>query len=557
MIDRLLELFEGPEAPGPWAPPAMPAALHALLPWRAFDEASELYVNAGSVGFVVELPPFAGIDAETLGALAGTLADAAPERCTVQVVHWASPRFGAAARAWAGAACGCRRRARPDGVAAPRPARPRRLAPPASRAGRPSPCPTTGCSSPPASRADRVRRPAVETRARRVPPRAGGHAGLGRRTARAGWSRTRCCRWRPSSPRRTSQASATAEPSGRLRRWAPRDPLARAVHRPRPRAQRSHPTGLTFHHAPGTAVRRERRVRRGHRCAGAQRHRLSGGLAGLARQRADRRLPPRLPPARLPGADLPHRRHRRRGGRREGVPQVRPRDATGRHRHREVPPRPAREGARLAGGDRPDQGRREAGPRLLHGRGLRPARRARRGRTGGARDLPRPGLAGERRALHAAPILARLSADGVRRRPRRRPRTHGADEDPADVVGGQPRALAWRVAGPGRRAPRGQRAPRVRQPRQPARPVPDRAPGPAGLLVALRQRGRQLQRGRHRQVRLGQVGADAGAGDRADRRRRRGRGDRRRALLPAHGGSPGRARSSPSARTRPASTPSP
>ena len=98
---RLLELFEGPEAPGPWSPPAMPAALHALLPWRAFDEASELHVNAASTGFVLELPPFAGIDAETLGALSGTLADAAPERCTVQIVHWASPRFGAASRAWA------------------------------------------------------------------------------------------------------------------------------------------------------------------------------------------------------------------------------------------------------------------------------------------------------------------------------------------------------------------------------------------------------------------------------------------------------------------------
>ena len=57
-LARLLELFEGPEAPGPWTPPAMPAALHALLPWRAFDEASELYVNAGSTGFVIELPPF-------------------------------------------------------------------------------------------------------------------------------------------------------------------------------------------------------------------------------------------------------------------------------------------------------------------------------------------------------------------------------------------------------------------------------------------------------------------------------------------------------------------
>ena len=53
-------------------------------------------------GFAVEIPPFAGIDAETLGALAGTLADAAPGRCTVQIIHWASPRFGAALDAWSG-----------------------------------------------------------------------------------------------------------------------------------------------------------------------------------------------------------------------------------------------------------------------------------------------------------------------------------------------------------------------------------------------------------------------------------------------------------------------
>ena len=100
MLERLADLFEGPGGLEPWSPPETPAAMVDLLPWRAFDERSELYVNTGSVGFVIEIPPFAGIDEETLGALAGTLADAAPERCTVQVVHWASPRFGAALDAW-------------------------------------------------------------------------------------------------------------------------------------------------------------------------------------------------------------------------------------------------------------------------------------------------------------------------------------------------------------------------------------------------------------------------------------------------------------------------
>ena len=101
MLARFLELFDGPAGLEPWSPPQTPAALPGLLPWRAFDEANGFFVNAASVGFVLEIPPFAGIAAETLDALAGTLADAAPDRCAVQVIHWASPRFGAAFESWA------------------------------------------------------------------------------------------------------------------------------------------------------------------------------------------------------------------------------------------------------------------------------------------------------------------------------------------------------------------------------------------------------------------------------------------------------------------------
>ena len=103
MIGRIADIFEGSDALSPWTPPGTPEALHELLPWRAWDASSELYVNASSHGFLLELPPFAGIDAETLGALAGTLADAAPERCTLQFIHWASPRFGAPLEAWGAA----------------------------------------------------------------------------------------------------------------------------------------------------------------------------------------------------------------------------------------------------------------------------------------------------------------------------------------------------------------------------------------------------------------------------------------------------------------------
>ena len=501
----------------------MPAALHSLLPWRAWDESSELYVNAGSVGFAVELPPFAGIDAETLGALSGTLADAAPERCTVQVIHWASPRFGAAGARLGRAPQGCGRRAGPDGCAPPRPVRFRGLA--AAACGRSALHPL-GLPGVRHRLPHGPARPGRGDRARRVPPGAGGHAGVCRsadppagagRAAVIGRRAGRPGSWR--LPRRRNRTPAAAL-------GAARSP-PRTVHRPRPRAHG--PSDRPRLPSPRRGPRRgpRRRLRR-YRRAGSQRHRLPGGLARLARQRADRRLPPRLHATRLPGADLPYRGHGRRGRRREGVSQIRPRHPAGRNRPRQIPAGAAREGARLAGGDGADQGRREAGPGLLHGGGLRPVGRAGRGRAGGARHLSRPGLAGERRALHAAALLAGLPAHGVRRRPRSRPRTHGPDEDAAHLVGGQSRAVARRVAGA------------AHEPRQSARSLPHRPARPARLLVALRQRGRQLQRGGHRQVGLRQVGADAGAGDGADRRRRRGRGDRRRALVPAHRGGIGR-----------------
>ena len=249
MIGRLLELFEGPEAPGPWTPPAMPAALHSLLPWRAFDEGSELYVNAGSTGFVVELPPFAGIDAETLGALAGTLADAAPERCTVQVIHWASPRFGAACDAWAepraGAGGALARMGRRRGALL-RPGGWRKLhagGPPftlsdyrvfvtACLAGGPGPAAETALGA--------FRRALEGTLAS-----AGAHA---RRLEPDGLLSLSAELAAPD------MGGARDGGAGRpFRRWSPRDPLHEQCIAPG-RALTVVPTGLTFHHSEGNDV---------------------------------------------------------------------------------------------------------------------------------------------------------------------------------------------------------------------------------------------------------------------------------------------------------------
>ena len=102
MIERVKDIFGDGDALQPWTLPATPAPLVDLLPWRAWDESGEFYVNAGSLGFVLELPPFAGVDEGTLDALAGTLADSAPDRSVMQVIHWTSPRYGAAIAEWAG-----------------------------------------------------------------------------------------------------------------------------------------------------------------------------------------------------------------------------------------------------------------------------------------------------------------------------------------------------------------------------------------------------------------------------------------------------------------------
>ena len=249
MLERLADLFEGPAGFEPWSPPQMPAPMNALLPWRAFDEGAELYVNAGSVGFVIELPPFAGIDEETLGALSGTLADAAPERCTVQVVHWASPRFGAALDAWAAP----RREAGPV-QAAMGERRERLLAhagwrplhaggPPftlsdyrvfvcASLAGGPGPAPETALGG--FRRALEGTLASAGATARRLDP--DGLLSLGQELA---------------------APDLVGEHDGGLhrprRRWSPRDPIHLQCAAPG-RALTVAPTGLVFHHPDATDV---------------------------------------------------------------------------------------------------------------------------------------------------------------------------------------------------------------------------------------------------------------------------------------------------------------
>ena len=249
MIERLRDLIGGPEALQPWTRPVLPAPLADLLPWRAWDEGSETYVNVGSCGFLLELPPFAGIDEGTLEALAGTLADSAPERSVVQVIHWTSPRYGAAVRNWA------EPRQRTGGVQAGMAERRRALfthagwralhtgGPPftlkdcrvflaACLPGQPGPAAETALGS--------FRRALEGTLA---------SAGAGAR------------RVDPDALLSLAAELVAPDPEGEhdggldrpLRRWSPRDPIHLQCEAPG-RALSVAPAGLVFHHPDGTDV---------------------------------------------------------------------------------------------------------------------------------------------------------------------------------------------------------------------------------------------------------------------------------------------------------------
>ena len=251
MIARLIDLFEGPDSMAPWAPPGCPEALHELLPWRAWDERSELYVNASSHGFVLELPPFSGIDAETLGAVAGTLADAAPERCTVQFIHWASPRFGAPLAAWGE----CRRRA--GGLFSVMAGHRERLFghagwQPLHEGGPPFTCSdyrvflTAGLAGLPNTGTETslgaFRRALEGTLA---------SAGAQARLVEPDALLSLAAEW--VAPVATGRGDSAAKAVRRQRRWSPRDPLHAQCIAPG-RALTVTPEGLAFHHPDGTDV---------------------------------------------------------------------------------------------------------------------------------------------------------------------------------------------------------------------------------------------------------------------------------------------------------------
>lgn len=74
--------------------------LASLLPYQAFNPATELYYNETNLGFVLEIAPLLGGSQETVKALNGILTDILPDGAISQWLLWASPKIASSISQW-------------------------------------------------------------------------------------------------------------------------------------------------------------------------------------------------------------------------------------------------------------------------------------------------------------------------------------------------------------------------------------------------------------------------------------------------------------------------
>ena len=74
--------------------------LSSFLPYRVFDPATRLYLNARSIGFVLNVAPLVGADERTGELIGQFFSEGLPAGACVQIVHWESPRIGRNIAPW-------------------------------------------------------------------------------------------------------------------------------------------------------------------------------------------------------------------------------------------------------------------------------------------------------------------------------------------------------------------------------------------------------------------------------------------------------------------------
>jgi len=84
----------------PHGPPPVDEPIVGLLPYRAFDEQSGLFVNRASCGFMLEVAPLTGATEQTISLLTAAFSDNMPDRSSLQIMCWASPHVGGILDDW-------------------------------------------------------------------------------------------------------------------------------------------------------------------------------------------------------------------------------------------------------------------------------------------------------------------------------------------------------------------------------------------------------------------------------------------------------------------------
>ena len=98
---RLLAgLLGDAEAPEHHRPALMLDMLSDYLPYRVFDPASRLYINAASRGFILGVAPLIGADERTGEILGSFFSEGLPAGACLQVLHLASPRISRIIAPW-------------------------------------------------------------------------------------------------------------------------------------------------------------------------------------------------------------------------------------------------------------------------------------------------------------------------------------------------------------------------------------------------------------------------------------------------------------------------
>lgn len=77
--------------------------LSEILPYRIYDEEDDLYINANSCGWILEVVPLLGADDTIVSVLSELLADTVPENANLQIINWSSPHISPIINRWVSA----------------------------------------------------------------------------------------------------------------------------------------------------------------------------------------------------------------------------------------------------------------------------------------------------------------------------------------------------------------------------------------------------------------------------------------------------------------------